>query len=118
MDMSLRGAHPVVELMQSLWSFLETLTVRFPDDNNTAEQVCRLHKHMLTPLTRYLVEGYDRCHQSPFLYAASVCVSEYGGSNLPAPPASSTPATTTLTTQQELFGGRRRRHPFWTARLE
>ena len=116
MDMSLGGAHPVVELMQSLWSFLETLIVRFPNDNNTAEQVCRLHKHalrscgvaayrpMLTPLMRYLVEGYDRCHQSPFLYAASVCVSEYGGSNLPAPPASSASGTTTLTTQQELYG--------------
>lgn len=85
--------HPIVELMWSLWPILETLIIRFPHDVNTAEHICRLHKHalrscgpvaylpLLERLQTHLVESYRRSHQSPFLYAASICVSEYGTKN-------------------------------------
>ena len=112
LDLNSTANHPIVELMQSLWSFLESLIVRFPNDTNTAEQICRLHKHamrscgaavyspMLARLMRHLVEAYDRSHQSPFLYAASVCVSEYGGARRSDSHSAATPANT----QEELYG--------------
>jgi len=34
---------------------------------------------MIQQLMRHLVQAYNQSHQSPFLYAASICVAEYGG---------------------------------------
>jgi transportin-3 len=54
-----------------------------------AEKVCRLHKHalrtcgaaayapMLEPLIQQLVRSFEGSHQAPFLYAASICITEY-----------------------------------------
>ena len=82
--------HPVVDLLQSSWTLLDSASNRFPEDNALAEKICRLHKHalrkigaaayapMLDVLIEQLVRSYDRSRQSPFLYAASICVSEYG----------------------------------------
>ena len=92
--------HPLVEMMQSLWSFLDSLIARFPNDAYTAEQICHLHKHslrscgaiayvpMIGQLMKQLVEGYNSSHQSPFLYAASIVVAEYGGARNEAYPPS------------------------------
>ena len=82
--------HPIVKLFQSCWSLLETSTARFPSDNHLSEKICRLHKHalrscgaeayepMLNALIQQLVHSFERSRQSPFLYAASICITEYG----------------------------------------
>ena len=84
------GTHPITSLMQSSWGLLDTAAARFPQDLNMAEKICRLHKHslrtcgarayepMIDALMEFLVKSYDRSRQSPFLYAASICVAEYG----------------------------------------
>ena len=84
------GPHPIVELIQSTWKLLDAAFNRFPHDNALAEKICRLHKHalracgavayapMLDALIEQLVRSYEQSRQSPFLYAASICVTEYG----------------------------------------
>ena len=84
------GAHPIAALMQSTWSLMDTAASRFPQDINLAEKICRLHKHslrtcgarayepLIDALMKFLVTSYERSRQSPFLYAASICVAEYG----------------------------------------
>jgi transportin-3 len=84
------STHPIVELITSSWSYLDAASNRFPQDNALAEKICRLHKHalrtcgpvayapMLNALIEQLVVSYQRSGQSPFLYAASICVTEYG----------------------------------------
>jgi len=82
-------AHPMIELVQSTWNLLDGATTRFPSDHMLAEKVCRLHKHtlrtcgavayspMLEPLIQQMVRSFERSHQSPFLYASSICIVEY-----------------------------------------
>ncbi|GAX22810.1 transportin-3 [Fistulifera solaris] len=82
--------NPMLEMMKSLWSLLEAVFNRFPDDNMLAEKLCRLHKHalrsigsnayspMANTLLQTIVLSYERSRQSPFLYLASICVAEYG----------------------------------------
>lgn len=84
------GTHPITTLIQSTWGLLDTAAARFPQDMNMAEKICRLHKHslrtcgarayepMIDALMEFLVKSYERSRQSPFLYAASICVAEYG----------------------------------------
>jgi transportin-3 len=84
------SSHPMVDLMQSVWPLLEAATSRFPSDAIVAEKICRLHKHtmracgsnayapMLGALMAQLVTSFEKTHQSPFLYAASICITEYG----------------------------------------
>jgi len=83
--------HPIVELMSSSWSLLDAATNRFPSHNMLAEKICRLHKHalraagkqayapVLDALMQQLVQSFERTHQAPYLYAASICITEYGG---------------------------------------
>jgi transportin-3 len=87
---SYKGTNPIVDLVQSSWSLLENASNRFPQDTVLAERICRLHKHalracgpaayapMIDPLMEQLVRSFERSHQAPFLYAASICVTEYG----------------------------------------
>lgn len=82
--------HPIVELIKSSWALLDAASNRFSQDNVLAEKICRLHKHalracgpaayapMLDALIDQLVKSYERSRQAPFLYAASICVTEYG----------------------------------------
>jgi transportin-3 len=84
------ATHPIAALMQSSWPLIDTVVKRFPNDIHLAEKICRLHKHslrscgarsyepMIDSLMEFLVVSYERSHQSPFLYAASICVAEYG----------------------------------------
>jgi len=84
------STHPITSLMQSTWGLLDTAAARFPQDVNMAEKICRMHKHSLRTcgaqayeplvdsLMEFLVKSYERSRQSPFLYAASICVAEYG----------------------------------------
>lgn len=82
--------HPILEFLRSTWQFLDTATRRFPSDNMLAEKICRLHKYsmrtlgssaympLLENLMQQLVHSYEISHQSPFLYAASIILTEYG----------------------------------------
>ncbi|GKY98456.1 hypothetical protein MPSEU_000803000 [Mayamaea pseudoterrestris] len=82
--------HPVIDLMSSTWNLLDQATTRFPADNMLAEKICRLHKHtirsvgasqyapVLDALIKQLVTSYQVTRQSPYLYAASIVVTEYG----------------------------------------
>jgi len=93
------GINAMIEVIQSIWQLLESMSVRFPHDNALAEKTCRFHKHalrscgaaayepMLEPLMMQLIQSYERSRQSAYLYAASICITEYGsnpkhGSNL------------------------------------
>lgn len=81
--------HPMIDLLQSLWTYLDAATNRFPGDAAQSETICRLHKYtvralgakaylpMLDPLMKQLVVSFERTLQSPFLYAASICITEY-----------------------------------------
>jgi transportin-3 len=80
----------LTQLMSQCWPWLDTLSQKYPNDFNMAEKVCRLHKHvlrgcgssgygdMIQPLCANIVRGYTQSHLSPYLYLASICVSEYG----------------------------------------
>ena len=85
-----RTTHPMIEVTQSIWQLLDAASVRFPHDNTLAEKICRFHKHtlrscgavmyepMLEPLMKEIIESYQRSRQSAYLYAASICITEYG----------------------------------------
>lgn len=82
--------HPILDIVASSWSLLDAASNRFAQDVELAEKICRFHKHalracgpvayapMLDSLMEQLVQSYQRSHQAPFLYAASICVTEYG----------------------------------------
>jgi len=82
--------HPIVELITSAWNMLDAASSRFPHDFNLAEKICRLHKHSLRScgalvyapvfdaLVDLVVRSFEKSHQSPYLYVASICVAEYG----------------------------------------
>lgn len=82
--------HPIIDIVASSWNLLEGACNRFPADAALAETICRLHKHalrscgaiafapMLDALMEQLVRSFERTHLSPFLYAASICIAEYG----------------------------------------
>ncbi len=84
------SSHPIVDIIASSWNLLDSASKRFPQDGNLAEKICRLHKHalrtcgavayapMLDSLMEQLVRSYKSTRLSPFLYAASICVTEYG----------------------------------------
>lgn len=84
------GTNPILEVVQSLWPVLDAFSVRFPLDSAVAEKICRFHKHamrsmgaveyepMLEPLMNQFIQSYERSRQSAYLYAASICVTEYG----------------------------------------
>jgi transportin-3 len=79
----------MLELISSVWGFLDAAINRFPNDVLLAEKICRMHKHalrtcgalafspVLDRLITQIVQSFDRSHQSPFLYAASICITEY-----------------------------------------
>ena len=84
------GTSPILEIMQSVWPILDALSTRFSHEFSIAEKICRLHKYalrscgvaayepMLEPLMKQLIQSYERSRQSSYLYAASICVTEYG----------------------------------------
>lgn len=84
------GCHSMVALLQSLWSVLEQTGRRHAQDPHMAERICRLYKYtlrcgrkevvlpLLHPLMHQLTQAYHFSHQSPYLYAASICLTEFG----------------------------------------
>jgi transportin-3 len=87
----------IVELMKQSWDLLDTVTQRNPRDTNLAEKVCRLHKHamrscgaqayapMVGPLMPQLIRNFRHSYLSPYLYASSICITEYGSDPAYAP---------------------------------
>ena len=79
----------VLNLTSESWNLLEAISQKYPHDIHLAEKLCRLHKHtlrgcgaaayrpMLEPLCTQLVRNFTASTLSPYLYAASICVSEY-----------------------------------------
>jgi transportin-3 len=82
--------HPMVELLQSIWSLLDESVNRYPTDFTLCEAICRLHKHTIrtvgakayAPMLEYLMNQLTGCfaksHQSSFLYGASICITDFG----------------------------------------
>jgi transportin-3 len=82
--------HPMVAVLQSLWTVLSQISQKYVRDFSVAEKTCRLYKYslrscdkvsylpLLNPLLQQLMQAYQQSHQSPYLYAASICLTEYG----------------------------------------
>mmetsp|Transcript_5376 Transcript_5376/g.15682 ORF Transcript_5376/g.15682 Transcript_5376/m.15682 type:complete len:1111 (-) Transcript_5376:959-4291(-) len=80
----------IMDLMSESWALLDAVSQKYPRDIHLAEKLCRLHKHvmrgvgpgafqpMLEPLRVQLVRNFSQSHLSPYLYAASVCIAEFG----------------------------------------
>jgi len=83
----------LVDLMTQSWPYLDALSQKFVQDVSLAEKLCRLHKHVLRgcgaqgyrqflePLRIQLARNFKQSHLSPYLYAASICITEYGRDN-------------------------------------
>jgi len=81
--------HLVVELMVQSAPLLESAALRFPRDVNIAEKICRCYKHalrscgaafapLLEGLVKALLRNFEGSFMSPYLYAASICITEFG----------------------------------------
>ncbi|KAL7536651.1 hypothetical protein ACHAXR_009842 [Thalassiosira sp. AJA248-18] len=80
----------VLSLMREAWPMLDAVSQKYPRDFNCGEKLCRLHKHalrgcgpiyyapMLEPLLEQTVKNFSLSLSSPYLYLASIIVSEYG----------------------------------------
>lgn len=80
----------ILSLMRETWPMLDAVSQKCPRDFNFCEKLCRLHKHSLrecgpahyAPLLESLVEqtvrNFSTSFSSPYLYLASIIVSEYG----------------------------------------
>ena len=80
----------ILSLMRETWPLLDASSRLHPRDFDCGEKLCRLHKHalrgcgpadyapMLEGLAAQIVESFGRSLSSPYLYLASVVVSEYG----------------------------------------
>mmetsp|Transcript_12452 Transcript_12452/g.20136 ORF Transcript_12452/g.20136 Transcript_12452/m.20136 type:complete len:371 (+) Transcript_12452:248-1360(+) len=80
----------ILSLMREAWPMLDAVSQKHPRDFNCGEKLCRLHKHalrecrpihyapMLEPLVEQTVKNFSLSLSSPYLYLASIIVSEYG----------------------------------------
>lgn len=80
----------ILSLMRETWPMLDAVSQKYPRDFNCGEKLCRLHKHALRecgavnysplfePLVEQMVRNFSSSLNSPYLYLASVIVSEYG----------------------------------------
>ena len=80
----------ILSLMRETWPMLDVVSQKYPQDFNCGEKLCRLYKHalrecgsmqytpMLEPLVEQTVNNFSSSLLSPYLYLASIIVSEYG----------------------------------------
>jgi len=80
----------IISLMRETWSLLDVVSQKHPRDFNCGEKLCRLYKHalrecgsvqfapLLDSLVQQTVKNFSLSLLSPYLYLASVIVSEYG----------------------------------------
>jgi len=80
--------HPVLEVMQAAWPLLDALLNYIQTCNHAVERMCRLYKHalrtckrrfapLLRPLMNQLLERFRAHPHSAYIYAASICVTEF-----------------------------------------
>ena len=78
----------IIPLMKEAWNSLDAAAKKFPMDPNVAEKLCRLHKHalrgcgqhyipLLNSLMQTLVVYFQQSFLSPYLYAASICITDF-----------------------------------------
>mmetsp|Transcript_24213 Transcript_24213/g.55109 ORF Transcript_24213/g.55109 Transcript_24213/m.55109 type:complete len:523 (+) Transcript_24213:4205-5773(+) len=81
--------HLIVQLMMQSMPLLESASARFGRDFNIVEKICRCYKHalrncgvsfapLLESLLRTLLKNFADSFMSPYLYAASICITEFG----------------------------------------
>jgi transportin-3 len=87
---SLNRSDFILSLMGETWPMLDAVSQKHPRDFNCGEKLCRLHKHalrecgpvhyapLLKPLAEQTVKNFSTSLSSPYLYLASIIVSEYG----------------------------------------
>mmetsp|Transcript_19136 Transcript_19136/g.29181 ORF Transcript_19136/g.29181 Transcript_19136/m.29181 type:complete len:1057 (-) Transcript_19136:2339-5509(-) len=87
---SLSRSDFILSLMKESWPMLDSVSKKHPRDFTCGEKLCRLHKHamrecgaasyapMMEPLTDQIVKNFSLSLLSPYLYLASICVSEFG----------------------------------------
>ena len=80
----------ILSLMQESWPMLDAVSKKHPRDFTCGEKLCRLHKHamrecgattyapLLGSLSEQTVKNFSLSLSSPYLYLASICVSEFG----------------------------------------
>jgi transportin-3 len=79
----------LMEMLHTSWQLLEAAGQKHSSEALMAEKLCRLHKHalrtcgvqfytpMLPNLMTMIVQFFDLSHQAPYLYLASIVVTEY-----------------------------------------
>jgi transportin-3 len=83
------ATHPVVSLFTSLWPIFNAVLAAKGTSGTVVENLCRCYKHSLRtggkgmavalpPMITQLVGAYSQHPHSPYLYAASICIGEYG----------------------------------------
>ena len=86
--------HPVLLLMRSVWHLFEEIIVKFYENQQVMEKLCRVYKHsvrnaknsffpLLEKLLEQMVDVFSKCPISSFLYTCSICVGEFGSPSMP-----------------------------------
>ena len=91
---SINTEHPVLLLMKGVWHLFEEIIVKFYENEQVMEKLCRVYKHsvrnaknnffpLLEKLLEQMVEVFSKCPISSFLYTCSICVGEFGSPSIP-----------------------------------
>ncbi|KAL3777251.1 hypothetical protein ACHAW5_008543 [Stephanodiscus triporus] len=87
---TLNRSNFILSVMGETWPMLDAVSQKHPRDFNCGEKLCRLHKHalrecgsahyapLLKPLVEQTIKNFSTSLSSPYLYLASIIVSEYG----------------------------------------
>lgn len=81
--------HPVLTAVDRLWPVFEALAERYRGNPNVIERLCRCYKHsmrscrklfepMLKRMIEHLVRHFDASPLSSYVYASSICITEFG----------------------------------------
>jgi transportin-3 len=91
------ATHPVVQLFGSLWPIFNAVLAARSSSGTIVENICRCYKHslrtggkgmavVLPNMIAQLVGAYSQQPHSPYLYAGSICVGEFGKDPQHVPP--------------------------------
>lgn len=83
-------AHPVLSAVDRLWPVFEALAERYSSNATVIERLCRCYKHsmrscriafepLLDRMISHLVHHFVRAPRSSYIYATSICITEFGG---------------------------------------
>lgn len=84
-----RRPHPVLTVFERLWPVFQALADSYREQEHLIERMCRCYKHamrscrrhfepMLQPMIAHLVHYFAQTRLSSFLYASSICITEFG----------------------------------------